>query len=148
MRTGVRTIGIPELRRDRPAVGGRRWIDGRPAYLAVTAGLTAAAVGLAACFGVVGLDAVAAGASLAWAIQAGAVWLLMGELDAGRAVLRIWAAGIAARVAGLGLAAGLGAVTAMSSRTLAAAYGVAILGLLLGEAAWLAFRRPPDGGRR
>lgn len=114
----------------------------------MTAGLTAAGVALATRAGAGALDAVGAGASLAWAIQAGAVWFLVGELDAGRAVLRVWAAGIAARVAGIGLAAGLGAWPAMSSRTVAAAYGAAILGLLLGEAAWLAFRRPPDGGRR
>lgn len=145
---GGPAIGSPDANARERRRGGRRWIDGRPAYLAVTLGLAAAGLWTAARAGLEGLGAAAAGVAVAWGIQAGAVWALVGELDAGRPVLKVWVAGIAGRVGGLGLAWAVAALTGMSARTVVVAYGATILGLLLGEAAWLALRRRPGAGDR
>lgn len=84
--------------------------------------------------------AVIAGTGTAWTIQAAAIWALVGVLDAGRSALRVWLAGIGARLGGLALVVLVGVTTALPLGDLSLAYGVEILALLLLEAGWLMWR--------
>lgn len=112
-------------------------------YVSVTLLVTAAGAWAAARAELGQPGAVGAGAGAAWAIQAAAVWALVGKLDAGRPVLRVWVAGMGARLGGLALVFVAGATTALPTGDLLLAYGVEILALLLLEAAWLAWRGTP-----
>ena len=79
----------------------------------------------------------AAGALGAWAIQAVSFSRLEAVLREGRSAIRVWAGGIVARMGGLIVTGGL-AVAGPAGAGLPIAYGIAMLGLLLLEAAWLA----------
>lgn len=115
----------------------------RSSYLAATLLLSGAAAAVAVAAGVAGAKPVATGVGAAWAIQAIAFWKLVGALYSGRAVLRAWVAGMGARAGGLVLAFLAGGWTPLAARELVLSYGLAMVALLLLEAAWLAARRPP-----
>jgi hypothetical protein len=122
--------------------GGRRAVWERPIGYAVVSLLLCLA-GLAV---VIGLNVVppgmaAIGALAAWAVQAVAVWKVVGALDDGRSVLRPWVAGIGARIGGLAAAFVASFLTERVGEGLALAYGGVLLILLLLEAVWLALRR-------
>lgn len=133
----------PTARRESPSGGGVR---SRLTYIAGTFLVTTAGLWVVARTGAGDVGAMTAGVLAAWTIQAAAVWTLVGALDAGGAVLRVWATGIGARVGGLVLAFVTGVATPLPAAELVLAYGVEILGLLLLEAAWLALRRRPGDG--
>lgn len=111
-------------------------VRARLAYLATT--LLAAAAGTAATALAGGpAAAVGAGSGLAWAVQAPAVWLLGAGLARGERVTGRWAAGLAARVAGIAPAALAAPALGVSRGGAIAAYGAAMVAFLLMEAGWL-----------
>lgn len=116
----------------------------RPGYLLATAVPAAAAVALLAVLEVGQLPAVALGVGSAWVIQAPAYWTLAGALSREKDVLRIWAGGIAARVAGFAVLAVVGGVPEISRVDALLAYATAILAYLLQEAVWLLKRQGRD----
>jgi len=108
----------------------------RLAYLACT--LLVAAVGVVATGLAGGPErAAATGAALAWLVQAPAAWALTSGLRAGRKVTGRWAAGLAARLAGIGLAALAAPALGAGRRATMMAYGAAMVAFLLLEAGWL-----------
>lgn len=74
----------------------------------------------------------------AWAIQAAAFWPLWGRIRRGERALRVWVAGIAVRVAGLGALVVAAAPAGLDPAPAAVAYGLTIVVLLWVEAWWLA----------
>lgn len=118
---------------------GRSGGRGPAAYAGATLGLAVLGVAAAAATGAPA-RATGVGAAAAWAIQAGAIWKLAGVLDRGANAVPAWAGGMAARLAGLAAVWFGGSATPLERDALVLAYGVAILALLLLEAAWLARR--------
>lgn len=84
-----------------------------------------------------GTPDVALGVATAWTIQAPAFWTLVGALSRGGSVLRVWAGGIAARVAGFAVLAVVGGLPGLARLDILLAYAGAILAYLLMEAMWL-----------
>ena len=117
----------------------------RLAYLACT--LLVAAAGCAATALRGGpVAAAATGAGLAWLVQAPAAWTLAAGLERGRKVRGRWAAGIGARVAGIGAAALAGPLLGAGRGATITAYGAAMVAFLLLEAGWLWRSSPAPGG--
>lgn len=71
-------------------------------------------------------------------MQGGAYWTLAGRLARGEEVLRVWAAGIAARVAGVAVLAVAAGPASWPAVTLLVAYGSAVVAGLVLEVLWLA----------
>ncbi|MEJ2547985.1 MAG: hypothetical protein P8125_09230 [Gemmatimonadota bacterium] len=118
----------------------------RAAYAATT-GLMAVAGALAAVAAGIPAPGVAAGLSMAWAVQAASFWPLAGALEAGRPATNAWIAGMAARFGGLALLWAFAALTGRG-RDAVLAYAFAIVTYLLLEAVWLALTaRPAPPGR-
>lgn len=84
-----------------------------------------------------GAAAVTAGVATAWAVQAGAYWTLAGRLSEGGDALRTWAAGVAARIAGVAVLAVAAGPAGWRTATLLVAYGAAIVAGLMLEVLWL-----------
>ncbi len=78
-----------------------------------------------------------AGVATAWTIQCLAFWRLNEALGVGRDATKGWIGGMVGRAGGLAVCAGF-ALAGVTSNDLPLAYGVAIVVLLLAEAAWLA----------
>jgi hypothetical protein len=74
----------------------------------------------------------------AWAVQTAAFWPLWGRIRRGERALRVWVAGIAARLAGLGVLVVAAAPAGLDPAPAAVAYGLTIVVLLWVEAWWLA----------
>lgn len=85
-----------------------------------------------------------AGGLSAWAIQVAAFWPLWGRIRRGERALHVWVAGIAARLAGLGVLVLAAAPAGLEAAPAAVAYGLTIVVLLWVEAWWLA-RATNDG---
>ena len=88
------------------------------------------------------------GVATAWLIQAAAFWTLHGALATGRRVIPIWVGGMAARAGAIGVLWVAGRAGELSSRDLLFSYVIAILALLMLEAAWLAIGRPLNQSSR
>ena len=88
---------------------------------------------------------VVVGAGAAWVLQAVAFAMLYRALAAGVSAVRTWIAGMGARLGGLTMAFIL-MVAGPASGALGAAFGLALLGLLLLEAAWLTVAPPAPRG--
>ncbi|MEJ2483637.1 MAG: hypothetical protein P8049_11135 [Gemmatimonadota bacterium] len=118
----------------------------RAAYVAIT-GLMALAGATAAVAAGIPAPEVAAGLSLAWAVQAASFWPLAGALEEGIPVANVWIAGMAARFGGLALVWAFSAFTGRG-REAVLAYAFAIVSFLLLEAVWLALTaRPAPPGK-
>ncbi len=92
--------------------------------------------------------ALIAGAAAAWLVQLPAYWVLVDRLERGLDATRPWLAGMAARVGGFALLAASSWVSSLPVGPAATSYALALIALLILEAAWLAGRRPPAEGRR
>jgi hypothetical protein len=108
----------------------------RAIYLASTAGMVVVGVGATAALGGP-VRAAVLGGCLAWALQAGALWLLLAGLGRRERVTGRWAIGLAIRVAGIGAVAALAPAFGIDRGAAVVAYGGAIVAFLLAEAAWL-----------
>lgn len=89
-----------------------------------------------------------AGAAAAWLVQLPAYWVLVDRLERRLDATRPWLAGMAARVGGFALLAVLSWVSSLPVGPAATSYALALIALLILEAAWLAGRRPPAESRR
>ena len=78
----------------------------------------------------------ALGIAAAWSIQLAAVWPLGRALASGRRLTKAWLGGLALRAGGFVVTAAL-SWTGVASRDLPAAYGLAMVALLIAEACWL-----------
>lgn len=117
--------------------------------MAVTAVLALAAVGAAwNALEPAAAGAATAGLVTAWSVQAAAYWTLAGRLARGGEVLRVWVAGIAARVAGLAVLAAAAGPAGWPTATVVVAYGVAVVAGLMLEVFWLWKQRPGYPGQR
>lgn len=115
----------------------------RPGYLAVTLAATAAGAWAAGTLGSGGRPAWA-GCLAAWAVQGGSFWPLWSRVRAGRSAVRPWVAGMAVRLAGLGVLAAVHHLTALKLHGTAVAYALTLIVLLWVEGLWLA--RAARGG--
>lgn len=102
------------------------------------AGLALAATGwaLAVWLGMPALEA-GAGALGACAVQTAAFRPLWARIRSGERALRVWVAGMVARVAGLGGVAGGAALSGLQVAPAAIVYGLTVIVLLWAEAWWL-----------
>ncbi|MDP2496770.1 MAG: hypothetical protein Q8W44_02145 [Candidatus Palauibacterales bacterium] len=78
-----------------------------------------------------------AGCLLAWGLQTVTFWPLWRTIRRGERALRVWIAGITARVAGLGAIAGVGWLTGAVVAPAAIGYGLTLIVLLWAEGFWL-----------
>lgn len=118
--------------------------DGGPARLTSSPGAYAL-VGLAVAIAGSGVASwrwaagpgVWAGCLLAWGLQTATFWPLWRTIRRGERALRVWVAGIAARIAGLGAIAGVGWLTGAVVAPAAIGYGLTLIVLLWAEGFWL-----------
>lgn len=77
------------------------------------------------------------GALSAWLLQTASFWPLWRRPERGERALRVWVAGIGARVAGLGVVAGGALLSARDAEAAALAYALTVMVLLWLEGWWL-----------